>query len=114
MQREASPGDSRSRPGRGFARDVQAGTGGPGPLPPAVAERFAAQVACVAHHVDGAARRFARFRATRVAVLGTDEVARWCALCLVRNGAGTVASDVDDPGGTPRWPRWPRPAARSS
>ena len=82
---------------RGFARDVAPGTDGPGRLPPAVAERFAAQVAYVDHHADDAARRFERFRESRVAVLGTDEVARWCALSLVRNGCAAVASAVADP-----------------
>ena len=69
----------------------------PEPLPAPVAERFAAQVAYVDHHVGDAARRFERFRRTRVAVLGGDEVARWCALSLVRNGAASVASAMDDP-----------------
>lgn len=82
---------------RRFAWDVPPGTDGPVPLPPAVADRFAAQLAYVDHHVRDAARRFERFRTTKVAVLGVDEVARWCALSLVRNGAGTLASEVDDP-----------------
>ena len=83
---------------RGFARDVEPGTDGPGELPAAVATRFAAQLAYVDHYSGDAARRFARFRAGRVAVLGTDEVARWAALALVRNGAGAVALQFDDDG----------------
>ncbi|MFJ7257013.1 TOMM precursor leader peptide-binding protein [Streptomyces sp. NPDC098085] len=79
---------------RGFARDVPAAGTGDRPVPDEVAERFAAQIAYVDHYADGAPERFARFRATRVAVLGDDEVARWCALSLLRNGCvriGTAA-----------------------
>jgi bacteriocin biosynthesis cyclodehydratase domain-containing protein len=83
---------------RGFARDVEPGSDGPGDLPAAVVTRFAAQLAYVDHHSGGAATRFARFRDARVAVLGTDEVARWAALSLVRNGAGAVALEVTDDG----------------
>lgn len=82
---------------RGFARDVEPGSDGPGGLEPAVAERFAAQLAYVDHYVGDAAGRFERFRTARVAVLGDDEVARWAALSLVRNGAGSVALTVSDP-----------------
>ncbi|MEE1738953.1 TOMM precursor leader peptide-binding protein [Streptomyces sp. BE147] len=83
---------------RGFARDIPAADGTAQPLPDGVAERFAAQIAYVDHYADGAPERFARFRATRVAVLGDDEVARWCALSLVRNGCvriGTAAAFDD-------------------
>lgn len=82
---------------RGFARDVEPGADGPGGLEPAVAQRFAAQLAYVDHYVGDAAGRFERFRTARVAVLGDDEVARWAALSLVRNGAGSVALTGSDP-----------------
>ncbi|MFE4579623.1 TOMM precursor leader peptide-binding protein, partial [Streptomyces chartreusis] len=39
--------------------------------------------------------RFNRFRETRVAVLGGDVVARWCALSLIRNGCAQVAVTGD-------------------
>ena len=83
---------------RGLARAVEPGTDGPGDLPAEVATRFAAQLAYVDHYAGDAARRFARFRSARVAVLGTDEVARWAALSLVRNGAGAVALEASGDG----------------
>ncbi|WBB64069.1 TOMM precursor leader peptide-binding protein [Streptomyces sp. WMMC500] len=76
---------------RDFARDAAPAVE-PGP-PAAVAERFAAQIAYVDHYVDEAAARFARFRDTRVAVLGTGEAARWCVLGLIRNGLAEVAAE---------------------
>ncbi|MGC0416006.1 TOMM precursor leader peptide-binding protein [Embleya sp. AB8] len=77
---------------RGYARDAapaEAAAGEPD-CTPAEAERFAAQLGYIAHYVDGAEQRFARFRRTRVAVLGGDLVARWCALGLIRNGSAVV------------------------
>ncbi|MFD4762565.1 TOMM precursor leader peptide-binding protein [Streptomyces sp. NPDC058439] len=72
---------------------------------PAAAARFAQQIAYLDHYADDADARFARFHATRVAVLGDGPVARWCALSLIRNGCATVAVDaalVDGSGaGTP-------------
>ncbi|OCC10072.1 TOMM precursor leader peptide-binding protein [Streptomyces sp. PTY087I2] len=83
---------------RGFARDIpEADTTGDA-VDGETAERFAAQIAYVDHYTDDAPARFARYRATRVAVLGDDETARWCALSLVRNGCasiGTVAASDD-------------------
>ncbi|MFF8985078.1 TOMM precursor leader peptide-binding protein [Streptomyces globisporus] len=83
---------------RGFARDIpEADTAGDA-IDPETAERFAAQIAYVDHYTDDAPARFARYRATRVAVLGDDETARWCALSLVRNGCagiGAVAASDD-------------------
>ncbi|MCX4676635.1 TOMM precursor leader peptide-binding protein [Streptomyces sp. NBC_01433] len=83
---------------REFARDIPVADSTAEPLPDAVAERFAAQIAYVDHYADGAPERFARFRATRVAVLGDDEVARWCALSLIRNGCVRIgtATGFDD------------------
>ncbi|MGN5635798.1 TOMM precursor leader peptide-binding protein [Streptomyces sp. AC154] len=79
--------------GRGFARDVPEPPSEAEPvLDAAAAERFAAQIAYVDHYADGAAERFARFRATRVAVLGDDETARWCALSLLRNGCARIGT----------------------
>ncbi|WP_127468380.1 TOMM precursor leader peptide-binding protein [Streptomyces sp. B27] len=91
---------------RGFARDIPAtesttsttgaegttGASGDNGLPEDIAERFAAQIAYVDHYTDGAPARFARYRATRVAVLGDDETARWCALSLVRNGCARIGT----------------------
>ncbi|WP_329585847.1 TOMM precursor leader peptide-binding protein [Kitasatospora sp. NBC_01250] len=77
--------------GRGFARDA-----GPAPeadaeaVSPEVAARFGAQLEYIDHYVGGAAERFARYRRTRVAVLGDNELARWCALSLIRNGCATL------------------------
>jgi bacteriocin biosynthesis cyclodehydratase domain-containing protein len=76
---------------RGFARDVPPGSDGLETLPKEVAARFAAQIGYVDHYTGEAGTRFGRFRGTRVAVLGGDAVAGWCALSLVRNGAAAVA-----------------------
>ncbi|MFF7776501.1 TOMM precursor leader peptide-binding protein [Streptomyces tanashiensis] len=81
--------------GRGFARPVPAPdetVAGPAPSPEAAA-RFAPQIAYIDHYADAAASRFARFRETRVAVVGDGPVARWCVLSLVRNGCATVGVD---------------------
>ncbi|NED84468.1 TOMM precursor leader peptide-binding protein, partial [Streptomyces sp. SID11233] len=79
--------------GRGFARDVPEPRSAADPVPDAAAaERFAAQIAYVDHYADDASERFARFRATRVAVLGDDEIARWCALSLLRNGCARIGT----------------------
>lgn len=86
---------------RGFARDVPAGPAADSSaeaVPSAdVARRFEAQIAYVDHYADDPARRFQRFRDTRVAVVGTDLVARWCALSLIRNGGAAVGvlTDLD-------------------
>ncbi|AZM92548.1 TOMM precursor leader peptide-binding protein [Streptomyces sp. W1SF4] len=78
---------------RDFARSVaepaDAGRAA-APPPPDVARRFAPQIAYADHYADDAEARFLRFRGTRVAVLGEDAVARWCALSLVRNGCATI------------------------
>ncbi|SCK07085.1 bacteriocin biosynthesis cyclodehydratase domain-containing protein [Streptomyces sp. WMMB 714] len=78
---------------RGFARDVPEPDGAPGdegfPTPEA-ARRFAPQIAYVDHYADDAERRFERYRSARVAVLGEDEVARWCVLSLIRNGSSAI------------------------
>jgi bacteriocin biosynthesis cyclodehydratase domain-containing protein len=76
---------------RGFARDAVP-PAADAPVPEAaVAERFAAQIDYVDHYTDDAAARFLRFRQSRVAVLGEDQLARWAALSLIRNGCATVA-----------------------
>ncbi|MEU2836092.1 TOMM precursor leader peptide-binding protein [Streptomyces sp. NPDC007076] len=80
---------------REFARDVPEPGTGPDPVPDEVAERFAAQIAYIDHYADGAPERFARFRATRVAVLGDDETARWCALSLLRNGCVRIGTNTE-------------------
>ncbi|MFH8480370.1 TOMM precursor leader peptide-binding protein [Streptomyces sp. NPDC018055] len=80
---------------RGFARDIPAtgpDTAGDAGLSPETAERFAAQIAYVDHYTDDAPGRFARYRTTRVAVLGDDETARWCALSLLRNGCARIGT----------------------
>ncbi|MFE9649591.1 TOMM precursor leader peptide-binding protein [Streptomyces sp. NPDC006365] len=76
---------------RGFARDIpETEAGDSDALGTDVERRFGAQIAYVDHYVDGAPGRFGRFRNTRVAVLGGDDVARWCALSLVRNGCARI------------------------
>ncbi|MFB7778560.1 TOMM precursor leader peptide-binding protein [Streptomyces bauhiniae] len=80
---------------RGFARDA-----GPRPtgasLSPQMEARFAHQLDYLDHYADDAHGRFARYRDTRVAVLGDDEMAKWAALGLLRNGLATVAVTVED------------------
>ncbi|MEU1279131.1 TOMM precursor leader peptide-binding protein [Streptomyces sp. NPDC005805] len=83
---------------RSFARDVPEADATAAPATgeeAAVHRRHAAQLAYVDHYAEGAPERFARFRATAVAVLGDDETARWCALALVRNGCARVAVAAD-------------------
>ncbi|WP_406070691.1 TOMM precursor leader peptide-binding protein [Micromonospora sp. NBC_01638] len=76
---------------RGFARDTPEAEGDPAAiLGSAVAAHFATQIAYLDHYTDRAPQRFATFRATRVAVLGTGPVAVACATGLLRNGAATV------------------------
>ncbi|MEU8777928.1 TOMM precursor leader peptide-binding protein [Streptomyces sp. NPDC048606] len=78
---------------RDFARSVEEAGENTADRPapsPDVARRFAPQIAYADHYSDDAEARFLRFRHTRVAVLGTDAVARWCALSLVRNGCAVV------------------------
>ena len=76
---------------RGFARDVAPGSDGLETLSAEVTRRFAPQINYVDHYTGEAGTRFGRFRDARVAVLGDDAVAAWCALSLVRNGAATIA-----------------------
>ncbi|MEU0524360.1 TOMM precursor leader peptide-binding protein [Streptomyces niveus] len=91
---------------RGFARDIPedesgpdasdaSGAAAPDALTDAVTTRFAAQIAYADHYADGALARFRRYRTTRVAILGTGPVARWCALSLVRNGCAALAVEGD-------------------
>ncbi|MFB7937665.1 TOMM precursor leader peptide-binding protein [Streptomyces sp. NPDC056049] len=77
---------------RGFARPVPAPAEDPAApaTAPAAAARFAPQIAYVDHYTDDADARFARYRGTRVAVLGDGPVARWCVLSLLRNGCAAV------------------------
>ncbi|MFJ8444072.1 TOMM precursor leader peptide-binding protein [Kitasatospora griseola] len=75
---------------RGFARDAGPAPEGPSPLTPEAVARFGPQIEYVDHYAGDAEERFHRFRETRVAVLGADELARWTALSLVRNGCATV------------------------
>ncbi|MFD9126962.1 TOMM precursor leader peptide-binding protein [Kitasatospora sp. NPDC059571] len=84
---------------RGFARHVPPGSDGLDALPAAVAARFTPQIDYIDHYTGGAGERFLRFRTARVAVLGTDEVAAWCALGLVRNGIAAVAVPAAPAGG---------------
>ncbi|MFJ6883566.1 TOMM precursor leader peptide-binding protein [Streptomyces californicus] len=77
---------------RGFARDIPEAEAAGETVDEETAERFAAQIAYVDHYTDDAPARFARYRATRVAVLGDDETARWCALSLVRNGCAAIGT----------------------
>ncbi|MFE3494777.1 TOMM precursor leader peptide-binding protein [Streptomyces sp. NPDC059175] len=79
---------------RGFARPVPDDAEAGERVEPAVAARFAEQIAYLDHYADGAQARFARFRATRVAVLGDGGTAHWCALSLVRNGCAAVGVEA--------------------
>ncbi|CAM5330722.1 MULTISPECIES: TOMM precursor leader peptide-binding protein [Streptomyces] len=82
---------------RDFARDIPE-TDALRPAPEdAAGQRFAAQIAYIDHYTDAAPDRFARYRAARIAVLGTDETARWAALGLVRNGCGALGLAADFP-----------------
>ncbi|GIH73278.1 TOMM precursor leader peptide-binding protein [Sphaerimonospora thailandensis] len=82
---------------RGFARHAPE-TSAEGPsLGDEVARRFVAQIAYIDHYADNAPERFRRFRETAVAVLGGDQVARWCALSLIRNGCGRIGVSGDFP-----------------
>lgn len=75
---------------RGFARDVEPEPAAAERIGAEVAARFAPQINYIDHYTGQAEARFLRFRDARVAVLGTDQMARWCALSLVRNGAAAV------------------------
>ncbi|WP_443062824.1 TOMM precursor leader peptide-binding protein [Streptomyces sp. NBC_00441] len=89
---------------RGFARPVPAPDESAAPrTAPAPAERFAQQIAYIDHYADEADARFARYRSTRVAVLGDGPVARWCVLSLIRNGCAAIGVDatlLDGSGGS--------------
>ncbi|MEV6784607.1 TOMM precursor leader peptide-binding protein [Streptomyces sp. NPDC051098] len=77
---------------RGFARSVaDSPATAPGlELGKDVTRRFEAQIGYIEHYADDAERRFGRFRNTRVAIVGNDPVALWCALSLVRNGSASI------------------------
>ncbi|MET9604284.1 TOMM precursor leader peptide-binding protein [Streptomyces sp. NPDC006512] len=77
---------------RDFARSVAEPepAAGAAAADPHVARRFSPQIAYADHYADDAEARFLRFRGTRVAVLGEDRVALWCALSLVRNGCAEI------------------------
>ncbi|QES46762.1 hypothetical protein DEJ50_01720 [Streptomyces venezuelae] len=75
---------------RDFARPVPARPAAEPVLPEDVARRYAPQIAYADHYSDDAEARFRSFRDTRVAVLGDDEIARWCVLSLVRNGCAAI------------------------
>ncbi|MBD0709655.1 MULTISPECIES: TOMM precursor leader peptide-binding protein [unclassified Streptomyces] len=86
---------------RGFARPVPAPVDGAAPAnPPEVAARFAPQIGYVDHYADDADARFARFRGTRVAVLGAGPTARWCVLSLIRNGCAAIGVEPSFADGT--------------
>lgn len=94
---------------RGFARDIPEAASGADTaegedLPEEIAERFAAQIAYVDHYTDDAHARFTRYRTTRVAVLGDDETARWCALSLLRNGCARIGTTTPTTTSPPRPP----------
>ncbi len=80
---------------RGAVRDVRPdGSGareGSSPLPEAVLARFRDQLAYLDHQLGGpAATSFARFRDTRVLIVGGGEAAESCAVTLLRNGLRAV------------------------
>ena len=80
---------------RGFVRDVGDREQAPPDLDPAVAAHFATQIAYIDHYADDAAHRFAAMRTRRVAVLGSDHMARWAVLSLLRNGVENVGVSPD-------------------
>lgn len=59
--------------------------------PPVLASVFDEQINYIDHYADRATQRFMSFRSARVAVLGGDLIADFCALALVRNGSASVA-----------------------
>lgn len=77
---------------RGFARDAEGG-GDLALADPAATARFEAQLNYIDHYTDRAAERLTAFRTARIVVLGTGEVATWCARSLVRNGAADLTVD---------------------
>jgi bacteriocin biosynthesis cyclodehydratase domain-containing protein len=87
---------------RGFVRDVAPDTTVPDGLDDTAMSYFGTQISYIDHYEDGAARRFAALRATRVAVIGVDDVARWAALSLVRNGVAHIAVEPGLDLGGPR------------
>ena len=92
---------------RGFARPVPDPAERPDTaVEPAVAARFAPQIAYVDHYADDAESRFAAFRATRVAVLGDGPVALWCARSLIRNGCAAVGVERSLAEGTATAAEW--------
>jgi bacteriocin biosynthesis cyclodehydratase domain-containing protein len=77
---------------RGFTRDIPADEADPATVLGAdVAKRFASQIGYIDHYTDRAPHRFAAFRDSTAAVLGSGPVAHACALSLVRNGMARVA-----------------------
>ncbi|MET9863896.1 TOMM precursor leader peptide-binding protein [Streptomyces smyrnaeus] len=82
---------------RGVVRDVRPDDSPPGQgssalLSEAVRDRFADQLAYLDHQLGrGAATAFARFRATRVLIVGHGTTAESCAVTLLRNGLRTVS-----------------------
>ncbi|MFG2335265.1 TOMM precursor leader peptide-binding protein [Streptomyces yangpuensis] len=100
---------------RDFARPVTAPAGpaaAQAAPAPDVARRYAPQIAYADHYADDAEARFLRFRETRVAVLGDDDVARWCASSLIRNGCAVVG--VTPSLATPAPPALATPATPAS
>ncbi|NKI44297.1 TOMM precursor leader peptide-binding protein [Streptomyces physcomitrii] len=81
---------------RDFARDVPAPDPDAArtPLSADVARRYGPQIAYADHYADDAEARFARFRDTRVAVLGQDLVAEWAVRSLVRNGCAAIGTEA--------------------
>lgn len=78
-----------------FARDERPAAQDAPTLLPEVVAAFGEQIGYIDHYVDNAEQRFLRFRDAAVAVLGDDAIAAWCALSLVRNGAGHVGVQFD-------------------
>lgn len=79
---------------RGFVRDVGAIDVVPEGLDATTEQYFRTQINYIDHYEDGAAGRFLTLRNTRVAVLGSDQVARWAILSLIRNGVREIGVDA--------------------
>jgi bacteriocin biosynthesis cyclodehydratase domain-containing protein len=59
-----------------------------------VLDQFGPQINYIAHYQGGARRRFRQVRQARVAVLGSDDTARWVVLGLLRNGFAHLRAEA--------------------
>ncbi len=62
-----------------------------------VLERFAPQIEFIEHFADSPVQRFAKFRHSRILLMGSGEPLRMLALSLARNGLENILLDTDAP-----------------